>query len=663
MRLKFPDWSPPANALSVLAFSGTLTVPDGPFKGDPCDLSSEAPQQVICDVLDGNIKSPDGIQYKTIITAWNTQSGKSLSTVLVPSLHAIVERRESCVYCLPTADLLNKVWIDKLHPAIRGTGLGDWLPKKGPGSRDGRPTSLPFIDPDTGIRAGSMIFVAGGSGKKREAGQAGVTACVVVIDEADEYETAHRIHLIRQRAAAFGSDAIVIITSTVKKDVDSVILSLLKDSTDSRMWYACLKCGRFQPLEWEQVRFDGDNDVDVLNSARYECMYDDCKHHHTENDRRAMLANYRLVHAGQEVDEKGNVVGVAPRSLNFGLLCSKLDFAIGLGIGDLAVEYRQAERLRDLHRDHGAMRSFYRDRLSRMYTKDREEIPKVISNKFLSKKSAGSTWTKRTVPSWAERLFLSVDVQHDRVYWSVIGVTKGMRWAPIDWGYEYGSCQRGQAATDEQRIEQLNIVRDMAIAGWGVAGEDEKTISPDYSCVDVGWQTDVVTAWINAQGRGWIAVRGVGEGEDEKGTKAGSKENDLQGWGEIRHIEERGERWLFCTSQTVVRWMHDSLMRPSGHEGTGELPLNSDGEPLKSNDALLLHITQNVWDFDIEKGKWYWRRVHSAGRRDLRDCIKYGLTLAKFFQVELEKKRQQRRARRKGIKQIGSMKNARQPGK
>ena len=147
---------------------------DGPFKGERYDPASEAPQKIICDVMDGKIKGPNGRKYNTIIIPWSVQSGKSLIAILVPALHTTIGKRESVVYCLPTADLLNKIWTDKLKPSIEDCGFGAWLPDSGPGSRGGRPTSLSLVDPKTKQKVGSIIFIAGGSGKKRETGQAGV---------------------------------------------------------------------------------------------------------------------------------------------------------------------------------------------------------------------------------------------------------------------------------------------------------------------------------------------------------------------------------------------------------------------------------------------------------------------------------------------------------
>ncbi len=654
MELAYPSWAPARDPMCYLEFSQTLMIPDGPYRGDPYDPLTEAAQKIVCDVLDGKILDFDGEPFRDIVLVWPTQAGKSLCGILVPTLHTTIEHAESCIYCLPTLDLLNKVWIDKLKPSIEGAGFAKWIPEKGPGSRGGRPTSLQLRDPDTGDRVGSVIFIAGGTGNRKEVGQAGVTGKTVLIDEADEYTDVHRVALVRQRAAAFGSDAITITVSTVKKDQNSVILALAKDGTETDIYYACPYCDQYQTIEWEQVEYTGDNDVDVARSAAYKCKH--CEVLLSEKDRRIMLSKYTYAHKGQTINEKGERVGPTPKTKTFSLVCEKLEFGIGLGLQELATEHRKAQRMLEQTRDHGLMRSFYRDRLSREYTAERDELPESLTNKYLALKSARANWSKRSVPDWAEQLYAAVDVQHDRVYWVVIAVTRGLRWAPVDWGYEYGDNEQKQTATKELRHQQLDIVRDTVMAGWGIVGSEE-TLTPTLGAVDAGYATDEVTEWIHNQGRGWVAIRGYGEGEDEKGSKVGKKREDLQGWGELRLVEERRETWLFCNSQAVVRWMHDSLMRKTGTDGSGEIPKDSSGEPLKSSNALLLHITQNVYDYDQAKGKWYWRKVH-AGRRDWRDTIKYALTLAKF-KINQDAKRtkntKSKGKRSKGIRKVGKV--------
>lgn len=609
---------------SVLDFCGSVALPDGPYRGDIYDPLSEAPQTVAVQAMDGQILDAEGIPFRDITLAWCTQAGKSLSSVLVPALHTVVERSESVVYCLPSLDLLNKVWIDKLKPSIEGAGYGAWLPEKGPGSKGGRPSSLQFRNPETGVRAGSIIFVAGGSGSRKEAGQAGVTASTVLLDEADEYEDAHRIALVRQRAASFGGDAMTIAASTVKKDHGSIILSLASDGTGSRIWYRCPHCGAYQPLIRSGLKFEGDDDLTVAESARYVCQANGCMW--TEKDRKAALCDWRLVHRGQTVDEFGNVVGPIPRTRSFGLVCPKLDFSIGLGIKELAIEEAKAKRHLDINGDHGLMRSVVRDRWSEQY--QAEETGARIDAQSLHKLSENSPYHRRQCPDWATHISVAIDVQHDRCYWLAMAHGDNGRWCIIDYWYEYYVPQEEtREPTIDDRHKAWDRVQEYCSEGWQIVGSD-KRLTPDICGIDSGYLEPEVTAWCKKSG--YHILKGVGEEKIKRMGKAvnpsGKVLGRLPGWVEIRKLDDSKRLW-HIDADNSRRSLHHGLTQPGDAPGRGYLPK---GE--KQNGMLCLHLSAEVFDLDEKTGKWYWREVRR--RNDLLDCGTYCLALGRFWAHE-----------------------------
>lgn len=616
----------PVDKPTVREFCRRITLPDGPHAGMTYEPDVEAPQQVAVSVMDGEILDYNGEPFRDIALAWCTQAGKSLSSVLVPALHSTIGCGDPVVYCLPTADLLGKVWTTKLKPSIEGAGFSGWIPDRGPGSMGGRPNALPFIDPSTGRKAGQLIFVAGGQGKKREAGQAGVTAAVVLIDEADEYEDAHRIGLIQQRAASYGKHALFIKASTVKKDESSIILHLWEESTASRIWYACPHCGRHQSLEWSQVKYEGDDDASVSESARYACK--NCGALWDERDRRKALCDWRLVHRGQEVDESGVVVGAIPRVKSFGLLCGKLDFGIGLGLQELAVEHFRAKRLLDVRGDHGLMRSFFRDRLSRGY--ENEEIGERVTAKALAQRAERSHVHKREVPRWAEFITVAMDVQKDRCYWQAMCHGDG-RWAIFDYGYEPFS-ERGTVATTEQKHAAFNAISESCMEGWQIKG-GAGIMVPSRMGIDSGYDEDTVSKW--AATSGWELLKGAARNQmRQMGTKqvTGKMKTviTVPGWCEVRR-QDRGQRIWFIDSDNSKRQVQNGLMMLEDAPGKGYVP---QGEP--SNGYLLLHLSAEVWDRDEEKGKWYWRQVRR--RNDMLDCAAYNLAMGKVHEENLRRK-------------------------
>lgn len=605
--------APPPRALTNREFAATVTLPDGPQAGEKYEPDSEPAQSVILDVLDGKILDATGKPFRDLVYVAATQVGKSLVAIIVPSMLAVTSN-DTVIYCLPTGDIIGKVWTTKLLPTIRGCGFGDWLPDGGPGSRGGKPSALVMRNPITGRRAGTMIFMAGGEGKKREVGQAGVTARTVLIDEADEYEDAHRVALIRQRAASFGHEAVTITASTVKKDQNSVILALYYDSTASRLWFACPHCGRYQPLEWDHVRYDPADDLTASDTARYYCIH--CATGWDERDRRRALAKALLVHSGQQVDEHAHVIGSAPRTRSIGLRCSKLDYKIGLSLGDLATEHRRAKAGLETTGDHGLMRSFYRDRLSLEYTAELEEMElnAELTWRNLLVRSQRCAWGPTRVvtdrsedrqptysrhmaepPSDALGTVCGIDVQHDRLYWVLVAYATNGTTYDCAWGYEYGREDRTPANVGELHacLDRVDAVcRDYSGSLPFVSGG-----------VDVGDQTDALMSWIKGRRPLWKPTKGASNAiKDEPGDVSGLVHNR--------------DGLLLVATDAAREMIHSAYRRPNGEPGACHIP--SGLQNTATDTAYLRHICAEKQVLDPKTKKF--KIIRGPGRWDWQDA-------------------------------------------
>ncbi len=605
--------APPAKAPSYSEFAASLYLPDGPQAGERWDPQSEPAQAVKLAMLDGKILDCNGEPFRELVDVSAAQTGKSLTDIIVPAMRSATALGQNVVYCLPTMDLVAKVWTTKLLPSLRGCGLGAWLPSTGPGSKGGKPVALPLVNPTTGARAGSIIFLAGGSGAKREAGQAGVSAGIILNDEADEYENAHRLALVDARAAAFGRHSLKIKTSTVKKDANSVILALFREATGSRLWFSCPHCRRFQPLEWEQVRYDGSDDLTAEASARFYCLQ--CAVGWTDADRRKALETYQVVHRGQEVDESGAITGPIPRTKAFGLLTTKLDFHLGAGLGELAVEHRRAKARLEESGDHGLMRSFYRDRLAREYTAEIEEMEAgtELSSQYLLQRAIRCEWgpvrqvTDRAVdsaPTYSRHLadpppaaigvVAGVDVQRDRVYWvNVAYGVDGTTW-DVAWGYEYGRQDRSPYSKGElfALLDRVDIV----------TREYSGPIPFTAGGLDTGDQTDDLLAWLKGKPL-WKPTRGSN----------GTIKDDP---GDIPGIVHRREGLYLIDTDAVRELLHSAYRRPNGTVGAAHLP---NGLQNNSTDmAYLRHLVAERMVLDPKTKKM--KLIHGPGRWDWQDA-------------------------------------------
>lgn len=606
--------APPPRPLTHREFARTLRLPDGPAAGQPYDPESEPAQSVITDVLDAKVLDASGKPFRDIVYVAATQTGKSLVGVIVPAMRAVIGLRQPCIYCLPTGDLISKIWTTKLLPSLHGCGLGDWLPDTGPGSRGGKAPAVPFFEPTSRRRAGAIIFIAGGEGQKREAGQASVTAGVAVLDEVDEYETSHRVALMKQRVASYGSEALIVCTSTVKKDAGSVILGLYAESTQSRLWFACPHCHRYQALEWENVRYEGTDDIAVAASARYFCIH--CGVGWTDPERHKALSRYRLVHAGQSVDEAGRVSGEVPRSHTLGLRASKLDYHLGFGLAELSVEHRRAKSRLEEAGDHGLMRSFYRDRLSREYTAELEELEagKELTWQYLLQRSHRCAWgptrhvTDRSEdrhptysrhvaepPPECQGTVGGVDVQHDRLYWVLVAFTLEGTTYDVAWGYEYAREDRAPYSVGELHrcLDRVDgICRDYS------AGH------PFLSAgLDTGDQTDALMSWLKGKGPIWKATKGAsGALKDEPG--------DIPG------LVHRRDGLYHLATDALREAIHSAYRRPNGETGACHLPSGLQSTP--SDTAYLRHLCAERQVLDPKTRKF--RILRGPGRWDWQDA-------------------------------------------
>jgi hypothetical protein len=193
----------------------------------------------------------------------------------------------------------------------------------------------------------------------------GSTVPVVVIDEMDWFSKGQepQVGAIKNIFACANSyDARKlsrrIAASTVEWDSGSTALAMLQESTDGRLHFKCPECDRYQRLAWSRVVFEGVEDVEVRDTARYVCEH--CETKLDDEARRLALRSWKYLHRGQTVDEKGNIVGPRSRSESWGLLWTGLESTL-LDMGTLAVEYSRAQRAK-FNGDHEPARKFSRMR-------------------------------------------------------------------------------------------------------------------------------------------------------------------------------------------------------------------------------------------------------------------------------------------------------------
>lgn len=591
-----------------------IILPDGPMQGYRYD-------PLLDPVHAASIKLLDSGDWRRFVVVGAVQTGKSLAWITLPLLRCSTYGKQSVVYSQPTMAKLNEAWTGKIYPMISAGEWASWLPLKGQGARGSQtPNFVVLEDPRNGrTRAGMVYMVAGGGSS--EAAQASITAPVVLVDEVDSYKSRHRVELIGKRADAYGSKSLKVYTSTVKDDESSIILGMYQEGTRSRLWFACPHCGRYQPMEWTNVKYEATDELTARETARYMCSH--CAVLWSEDDRRAALRRWELVHAGQELSAEEKLEGDTPRTETCSFLWTALDSSLR-SLGDLVVEhYRASQAL--AAGEHGAMRSFFRDQLCKMYTGERDEMEMSgpLSWQMVLQRSQRDNWgpvrhysdrdghtSLHTTysryladpPEGATHAIGTIDVQHDRVYWLLQGFNReGTIWY-FGWGYEYARPDHAPYSTVE-----FNLLIDRTIRTMRETCQHVPLLLIGIDCGD---QTDMVLDYEKAnRHQGVRAVKGATM--DSLKVMAG----DITG---VVYIRDG----VFHVATDAVRdGLHAALRRPNTSPGATRLPNGMDYQ----GGTICKHLVNEQTGWDTQKLKI--TLLKAPGRHDWLDTGIYGRAL------------------------------------
>jgi phage terminase large subunit GpA-like protein len=596
-------WRPPREPRTHLAYARSMLLPDGPSAGETWEPDTEPMQAVATREMENQ-------RWQVIVLVWPSQRGKSLTGVALPMLHTITELRQNCAYVMPNLEKLEQNWHGKIAPMIDGCGFSAWLPKKGPGSQGGKPAVLVLRDPSTSTRVGTLYFLAAGGGGK-ETSLSAVSTPIVVGDEMDDLESEGQLSLLFRRTRSFGEDYRIYLTSTVneRKNRDAhPILVAFERGTRTRLHYQCHLCSKYQPLEFEQIKYD---DIE----ARYQCIH--CQGFWTEAELKRVRQNYREVHAGQEISAEGVISGPEPSGRIFSLIGSDLDFNRA-SMWSMVTEYRNAKKSIDDRGDHSAMRQFYHKVLCRDYRADLEELETGVELTWQSllarsqqakwgvaihttDKSAETpfyTYSRHVTAPPPEAAFVvaGVDVQHDRIYAEASAYGLDNTSYDIAWSYQYARDDR----TPWNRGELFQLLDSVDL--W------LRKISsplPLYAVgLDVGDSTDDLMRWLQSRKDNiWKATKGApGNLKDEPG--------DIDG---LVHIRDG----LFLLDTGNLRELiHAGYRRPVGTVGSINLPSGLQNNP--TNRAYPQHLCAERLILDQKTRKP--KVVRGPGRWDWQDA-------------------------------------------
>lgn len=611
------DLRPPRRARPFGAFVPAIRLPDGPSgprNGEPGDLwvPETEPTQI------SFVRQVDSGRWNVYIIVAPSQRGKTLKAILSPTLYHITERREAVAYVLPSLDLLEKNWFGKIRPAIEGTGFGEWLPQKGPGSKGGRPAVISLRDPTSSLIAARWYFMAMGKGGN-EGSTASATAQHIMIDEADDAVDAGQLKRTCKRIAAWGNEGSAYIASTVNdrtgrespdpSDPDAAhpILVFHKSGSRHRQHHRCPHCTGYFAPEMEHIDLDRCAIVCPLCSVIW-----------SESDRKDALNRSLSVGSNDRIVDGRVIPGEYDHRIY-----SELTTGLDYHMGDLAaiVADIKAAKSAELRGDYSLMKTVMHKIFCRSYVEPKGATE--ITNEGLAAISAASDYNKRTVPHWVIYLSCGVDVQGDRIYFIIIGHGPDDRWCVIDWGYEMSvPKEQERAPTPADRRRTLDELDAKVNEGWQKEGSDGRLVPlRGLRGVDVGFSTDELVAWLRGK-PAWRACRGFGKDNIRRMGKILELPPEAKAFVELRQPDGWPIHLCNVMSENVRRWLHASLLRKPYDPASGMLPRG-----LKSNDLLCLHLSGLVETTDKD-GKVYWREVRA--RFDLLAAAVYAIGLSRL---------------------------------
>jgi len=253
------------------AVPGLIRFDNAPYQREPLDMTADPSCQ-------------------RITLQWGAQVGKTMLALCAQS-YRIAQNPCSQIMMQPSQGDLT-TWLEtKFNPLVENNDQLQELIAK-PRGRDGvnnqRMKSYP---------GGFMMFSWSGSPKTMR----GRSAPFIVCDETDGYDRTnegHPVGLLWQRAATFGDQRLLLEISTPTTKGASWIESSFEQGDQRRFHVACPHCGEHQPLKWQNVTWEQDEEGNHLpETARYMCV-NGCAPGWTDAERIAAIRTAEEIGAG-----------------------------------------------------------------------------------------------------------------------------------------------------------------------------------------------------------------------------------------------------------------------------------------------------------------------------------------------------------------------------
>lgn len=313
-----------------------IILPNGPFVNQRFRLSTQPFARLLYDEIDSG-------RYSEIIVTGPSQTGKTLIAWVIPLLHMLFEKCETCIAAVPDYDMVMDKWEQDIEPVLRLTRYWRYMPAMGRGSKGGRTAKITF-------KHGPELrwMTAGGGDKARAA----YTARSVFMTETDGFDTqattsteTSKIGQIEARQRAWKRHQRFTIKEGTLTTKNAHTWSRYCSGTCSVLQLPCPHCGEFGPLNRKDLHGwqSATTDAEAEEKSLFHCPA--CGESWTETERADANQRALLVHKGQSV-VKGKIVGPRPNTRTLGFRWSAANNLL-VSAGDIGSDEFEAARAVD----------------------------------------------------------------------------------------------------------------------------------------------------------------------------------------------------------------------------------------------------------------------------------------------------------------------------
>lgn len=566
-----------------------IVIPDGPFEGRRFSCERQPYVREWFRLVDSR-------QWIRHVATGPTQSGKSLSAFVIPTLYHLFEQNETVICGLPDMDMATDKWSQDFLPAIERTRYRDLLPTRGGGSKGGKVSSIM-------MRNGATLrFMSGGGGDKS---RAGFTSRVLVITETDGMDEAgetsreaDKITQLEARTRAYGSRRRVYMECTVSTEQGRTWREY-KAGTESRLVVPCPHCKGWFSIErdalvgWQNA----ENVIEARERASFYCP--GCGQEWSEDDRKQANSSVKTVHRGQEITPEGEITGPIPPTDTLGFRWNAAN-NLFVTAADIAADEWKGQHSTNSDNAERELRQFV---WALPYVPERLDLAPLTVEQICKR---ALPIGRGFVPGDTRLLTAAVDCGKFLLHWAVMAWCEGVTCHLVDYG-------RIEVAGDELGPEKAILIglkqfADACESGWKRQNGD--TYKPELVLIDSGYQPSTVHHFIRDAGRRYMPL--IGRGVTQQAAYHRPREINKQtiwlgdgvhvnrvptDFGEAQLVEANSDHWK--------SFLHARMTTPTTTAGAMTLCAGQPNEHL----SLAKHLTseKQVEEFVAGKGtvtKW-----------------------------------------------------------